>query len=79
MRLRYLRPAFELREQWSYNNQMFMVASHIIETYSGQTYTSFVEDRIFTPLGMFFSTFSPESWEDGKIHTGMDWQWQAPA
>ncbi|KAG1735692.1 beta-lactamase/transpeptidase-like protein [Suillus paluster] len=71
MRLRYLRPAFELREQWSYNNQMFMVASHIIETYSGQTYTSFVEDRIFTPLGMFSSTFSPaKAGKTGKFTQG---------
>jgi CubicO group peptidase (beta-lactamase class C family) len=38
---------------------MFTVAAHIIETYSAQTYTSFVEDRIFTPLGMSSSTFSP--------------------
>ncbi|KAG2033655.1 beta-lactamase/transpeptidase-like protein [Suillus americanus] len=58
-RMRYLRPAFELREQWSYNNKMFTTAAHIIETYSAQTYTSFVEDRIFTPLGMTSSTFSP--------------------
>ncbi|KAG2030659.1 beta-lactamase/transpeptidase-like protein, partial [Suillus americanus] len=59
LRMRYLRPAFELREQWSYNNKMFTTAAHIIETYSAQTYTSFVEDRIFTPLGMTSSTFSP--------------------
>lgn len=58
-RMRYLRPAFELREQWSYNNKMFTTAAHIIETYSAQTYTSFVENRIFTPLGMSSSTFSP--------------------
>ncbi|KAG2362374.1 beta-lactamase/transpeptidase-like protein [Suillus spraguei] len=58
LRMRHLRPAFELREQWSYNNKMFMAAAHIIETYSAQTYTSFVEDRIFTPLGMSSSTFS---------------------
>lgn len=38
---------------------MFTTAAHIIETYSAQTYTSFVEDRIFTPLGMSSSTFSP--------------------
>ncbi|KAG1859372.1 beta-lactamase/transpeptidase-like protein [Suillus subalutaceus] len=59
LRMRHLRPSFELREQWSYNNKMFMTAAHIIETYSAQTYTSFVEDRIFTPLGMTSSTFSP--------------------
>lgn len=71
LRLRYLRPAFELREQWSYNNQMFMVAAHIIETYSGQTYTSFVEDRIFTPLEMFSSTYSPaRAGKTGKFTQG---------
>ncbi|KAG2135710.1 beta-lactamase/transpeptidase-like protein [Suillus bovinus] len=59
LRMRYLRPAFELREQWSYNNNMFTTAAYIVETYSAQTYTSFVEDRIFTPLGMSSSTFSP--------------------
>ena len=36
-----------------------MVGSHVIETYSGQSYTSFVEERIFAPLGMTSTTFSP--------------------
>jgi len=50
---------------------MFMVAGHIIETYSGQNYTSFVEDRIFTPLGMSSSTFSPaKATESGKFTQG---------
>jgi CubicO group peptidase (beta-lactamase class C family) len=52
-------------------DQMFMVAAHIIETYSGKTYTSFVEDRIFTPLGMSSSTFSPEkAGKTGKFTQG---------
>lgn len=69
--MRYLRPAFELREQWSYNNKMFTVAAHIIETYSAQTYTSFVEDRIFTPLGMSSSTYSPaKASKTGKFTQG---------
>ncbi|KAF8557186.1 beta-lactamase/transpeptidase-like protein [Imleria badia] len=58
-RLKHLRPAFELREQWSYNNIMYMVAADVIATYSGRPYTSFVEERIFAPLGMTSSTFSP--------------------
>ncbi|KAG2141556.1 beta-lactamase/transpeptidase-like protein [Suillus cothurnatus] len=71
LRIRYLRPAFELREQWSYNNKMFTAAAHIIETYSAQTYTSFVEDRIFTPLGMTSSTFSPaKAGKTGKFTQG---------
>ncbi|KAG9311213.1 beta-lactamase/transpeptidase-like protein [Chiua virens] len=70
-RLKYLRPAFELREQWSYNNIMYMVASHVIATYSGQPYTSFVEERVFSPLGMTSSTFSPTKAEAfGKFTQG---------
>jgi len=50
---------------------MFMVAGHIIETYSGKDYTSFVEDRIFTPLGMSSSTFSPaKAAKTGKFTQG---------
>ncbi|KAG2128999.1 beta-lactamase/transpeptidase-like protein [Suillus clintonianus] len=71
LRMRYLRPAFELREQWSYNNKMFTAVAHIVETYSAQTYTSFVEDRIFTPLGMSSSTYSPaKAGKTGKFTQG---------
>ncbi|KAF9232374.1 beta-lactamase/transpeptidase-like protein [Melanogaster broomeanus] len=70
-RLRYLRPAFELREQWSYNNIMYVVGAHIIATYADKPYTSFVEERIFSPLGMSSSTFSPEKAESsGKFSQG---------
>ncbi|KAF8436227.1 beta-lactamase/transpeptidase-like protein [Boletus edulis BED1] len=70
-RLRYLRPAFELREQWSYNNIMYMVAAHVIETYAGQSYTSFVQERIFVPLGMTSTTFSPaEAEASGQMTHG---------
>ncbi|KAF8132810.1 beta-lactamase/transpeptidase-like protein [Boletus edulis] len=70
-RLRYLRPAFELREQWSYNNIMYMVAAHVIETYAGQSYTSFVQERIFAPLGMTSTTFSPaEAEASGQMTHG---------
>lgn len=37
---------------------MFMIAAHVITTYAGQSYTSFVEERIILPLGMTSSTFS---------------------
>ncbi|KAH7890288.1 beta-lactamase/transpeptidase-like protein [Phlebopus sp. FC_14] len=69
IRLKYLRPAFELREQWSYNNIMFIVGAHIIATYSGQPYTSFIEERVFSPLGMTESTFSPAKAESSGKYT----------
>ncbi|KZP23442.1 beta-lactamase/transpeptidase-like protein [Athelia psychrophila] len=68
--LRYLRPSYELREQFSYNNHasiMFVVAAHIISTYTG-SYTQFVKERIFAPLNMTSTTFSlSEAVESGKM------------
>lgn len=50
---------------------MYTVADHVIATYAGQSYTSFVEDRIFAPLGMTSSTFSPTKAEaSGKFTQG---------
>lgn len=67
-RMRYLRPAFELRQRWSYNNQMYMLASHIISTYSGMPFTKFVKTRIFAPANMTSSTYSvAEASVDGRI------------
>ncbi|KAI0063208.1 beta-lactamase/transpeptidase-like protein [Artomyces pyxidatus] len=56
---RYQRPAFELREQWSYNNQMYMIGAEIIRTFTG-SFTEFVEERIFKPLNMTDTTYSPD-------------------
>ena len=50
---------------------MYIVGFHVIETYSGQPYTSFVEERIFVPLGMTSTTFSPAKAEaSGKFTQG---------
>ncbi|KAI0350602.1 beta-lactamase/transpeptidase-like protein [Trametes cingulata] len=58
-RQRHLPPAYELREQWSYNNQMFMVGARIIQKYSNTSYDAFVASRIFGRLNMTYSTYSP--------------------
>ncbi|KAI0070057.1 beta-lactamase/transpeptidase-like protein [Panus rudis PR-1116 ss-1] len=57
-RLRYLKPTRELREEWQYNNQMYVVGAYIVEKYAGQSYPAFVKSRIFSPLNMTSSTFS---------------------
>jgi CubicO group peptidase (beta-lactamase class C family) len=73
--LRNLRPSYELREQWLYNNmvrsavlqlwhsaegtmQMYMVGAEVVSTLSGMRLADFVNDRIFKPLGMNYSTYS---------------------
>ncbi|KAJ3482357.1 hypothetical protein NLI96_g7039 [Meripilus lineatus] len=57
-KLRFLKPQFELREQWAYNNQMYVLGAHIISTYSGKPFTQFVRERIFKPLKMTSTTYS---------------------
>ncbi|KAI0087723.1 beta-lactamase/transpeptidase-like protein [Irpex rosettiformis] len=57
-RMRHLRPSFGLREKFQYNNQMYVLATHIVSLYSSMSYIEFVTKRIFTPLKMNFTTFS---------------------
>lgn len=58
--LRNLRPGYELRKKWSYNNQMYIVGAHLIATYANMSYPEFALSRIFEPLGMASTTFSPD-------------------
>ncbi|KZT55799.1 beta-lactamase/transpeptidase-like protein [Calocera cornea HHB12733] len=62
--LQYLRPTHELRETFEYINLMYSVITRVIGKYSNMSYTSFVESRIFTRLGMTSTTFHPErAWQ----------------
>ena len=86
--MRHLRPAFELRQRYHYNNQvrvfglidakpaltnptllqMYMLGSYLVTKYSGMTYMEFVKQRVWQPLNMSSSTFSPtEANADGKL------------
>ncbi|RPD58613.1 beta-lactamase/transpeptidase-like protein [Lentinus tigrinus ALCF2SS1-6] len=57
-RLRYLHPGYELREQWSYCNLMYLVLPEVINRYSGKTFQEFVAERIFVPLNMTSTTYN---------------------
>ena len=39
-------------ERWRYNNSGYILLGAIIEKASGKKYADFVQERIFTPLGM---------------------------
>jgi CubicO group peptidase (beta-lactamase class C family) len=43
---------FEPGTQWDYSNTAFEVAGTVVERVSGQSYPSFLQNRIFKPLGM---------------------------
>ncbi|EJU00763.1 beta-lactamase/transpeptidase-like protein, partial [Dacryopinax primogenitus] len=56
-RLKDLKPNRGLREEWQYNNIMYMAAQTVVADLSGMPYTEFIKTRIFDPLGMDTSTF----------------------
>ncbi|CCL99820.1 uncharacterized protein FIBRA_01844 [Fibroporia radiculosa] len=58
--LRNLRPAYELRQRYSYNNQMFTTGSYVVKKYSNMSYMDFATSRLFAPMGMSSTTFWPE-------------------
>ncbi len=50
--LRYLKPVTGFRETFAYDNILYIVAGALVEAVSRQSWESFVQDNIFTPLGM---------------------------
>ncbi|KAF8128763.1 beta-lactamase/transpeptidase-like protein [Mycena galopus ATCC 62051] len=66
--MRYLRAAYELRQLYEYNNQMYVTGAYVISKYSGTSYRDFVEERILLPLRMTSSTLYPNrAFENGKF------------
>jgi CubicO group peptidase (beta-lactamase class C family) len=43
---------FQPGEEWKYSNSGYVLLGYLIEKISGQTYEQFVQENIFTPLGM---------------------------
>ncbi len=50
--LRYLKPVTGFREQFAYDNILYIVAGALVESVSGETWEHFVEKHIFAPVGM---------------------------
>ena len=50
--LRHIKPATSFRSNYAYDNILYIVAGEVVASASGQSWESFVRDRIFKPLGM---------------------------
>ncbi|KAK7062275.1 beta-lactamase domain-containing protein [Favolaschia claudopus] len=61
VRMRNLRTAYEFRQLFEYNNQMFITGAYIVSKLSGISYSDFVENRIMLPLNMSSSTLHPDN------------------
>jgi hypothetical protein len=52
---------FQPGEKWSYSNSGYVLLGYLIEKISGETYEKFVQENIFTPLGMKDSGYDSNS------------------
>ena len=52
---------FEPGTKWNYSNSGYVLLGYLIEKISGQSYAGFVEQNIFTPLGMKDSGYDSNS------------------
>ena len=52
---------FQPGEKWSYSNSGYVLLGYLIEKISGESYARFVQDNIFTPLGMADSGYDSNS------------------
>jgi CubicO group peptidase (beta-lactamase class C family) len=51
-KMRNVEPAYSLRASFIYQNLMYLAAGKVLEKVSGKTWTSFLQERIYQPLGM---------------------------
>ncbi|KAI1814337.1 beta-lactamase family protein [Poronia punctata] len=75
--LRNLAIAAPIRARYLYCNMMYTVVTHMIEVKTQQSFSTFLEDRIFQPLGMTSTSLQPsrarEKGLGDRIATGYYW------
>lgn len=63
LRVKYHEPFTGLRQQWYYNNFMFLAQGVIAERITGKSWEDNIRERFFAPLGMSRSNLSIEELE----------------
>ena len=69
--LRNIKPVSSFRAKYAYQNGLWLVASQLIEKYSGKTYEQALRERIFDPLGMSDSSADMPSFLKAKDVSGL--------
>lgn len=67
-RLAHLELTADLREEWQYNNLMFMTAGYLGGRLTGGTWEELMRERLLGPLGMERTNFSVADSEDDPDH-----------
>ncbi len=72
--LRYLKPATGFREQYAYDNILYIVAGALVESVSGKTWEDFVHQNIFVPLNMTdsFTNYAAAAPNGVALHARLD-------
>ena len=55
--LRYHKPALPFREEYVYNNHMYVLAGYVAEVLEGQPWEQLISEYLLQPLGMTSTTF----------------------
>jgi CubicO group peptidase (beta-lactamase class C family) len=75
--LRNLPVTAPIRTKYIYNNMMYSVAAHIVETKTGLPFSTYLEDKIFSPLKMdsshLYASKSKVAGLGPRIATGYSW------
>jgi CubicO group peptidase (beta-lactamase class C family) len=64
-RTRFIKPSWSLRSNFGYQNLMYLAAGQIVGKMNGKTWDEFIEQRIFTPLGMTSSGTTIRDFKSG--------------
>ncbi|HEX8613258.1 MAG TPA: serine hydrolase domain-containing protein [Telluria sp.] len=66
---------FEPGTRWAYNNSGYFLLGAVIEKVSGQTYATFLEERIFKPLDMRHTAYEGHERNPGPRAVGYSKGW----
>jgi len=72
-KMREVKPTYSLRSSFIYQNLMYLAAGKVIEKVSGQSWESFLKERIYNPLGMHetFATYEMVKDKENKADAHM--------
>jgi CubicO group peptidase (beta-lactamase class C family) len=66
-RMKHFKFSASFREKFQYNNLMYYATAYLVERIAGMRWEDFVQERIFSPLGMVASNFAPEPPRHGQV------------
>lgn len=67
-RMRHFKFSTTFREKFQYNNLMYYASAYLIEKVSGMKWDKFMQERLFAPLLMKASNFSPVPPLSGQVN-----------